>query len=428
MNPNDRLILHADVNSCFASVAVREKPWLRGKPLVVGGDEESRHGIVLAKSPEAKPFRIPTGVALWQARQLCPNLVVEPITGELYDVIEWASEDFFDLLREYTDLVEPFGPDGAWADVTGSHHLFGGVFNMMREIQQRMLAEFGLPVSIGLSFNKVLSKFASELKKPLGLRCILRESEEDTSWQDMVYPYPVEDMVYIGHARKRDLNRIGVHTLGQMAKLSHEYLISMFGVEGSVLYAYVHGLENAPVAAGSAPPPTKSFSNGSTTPKDLVTWEQYWIDICVAAENVGRRLREERMIAKTVEVGITFVDESREMRYRSFQCALPHLTCLSMDIARGAFNLLQRKFKIHPARKITVRVKDLLFATDPRQCVLALTADRQEELEKLEYTIDDINFRWPLSVRRCVTIRDKDLTYLGIKRAADFAPPGYRAV
>ena len=424
----DRILGHADLNSCFAMVAIREMPWLRGLPVVVGGDEESRHGIVLAKSPECKRFKIPTGAPLWQARQLCPNVIVGPINDELYQLIEWASEDFFNKLREYSDLVEPFGCDGAWFDITGSAHLFGGPFQLAQELSRRMREEEGLPISIGVSWNKVFSKLASELKKPNGIRFITRTSLEDTSWQQMVYPLDVDEMVYIGRSRKRALNNIGVKNLGQLAAMDEEQLVRMFGVEGRTLYAYAQGIENSPVVNGGVPPPNKSFSNGSTTPKDLTTWEQYWIEICIMAERVGERIREHRMLAKTIEIGITYVDSDREMRYQSFQCLLSAPTCLSMELARGAFALMKKRFRPMPIRKIVVKAKDMLYASDPRQTILTMSAQRLDDLENLEYTVDDINARWPMAVRRMITMADLDLTHLGHKRAADFAPPGVRAV
>lgn len=423
----DRKILHCDCNSFFAEVLLREQPWLRKYPVVVGGNEENRHGIVLAKNYVAKPFGIKTGMSLTDARRLCRDLVTIPITDEGYDLIGRASDDFFSILGEYTDLVEPFGCDGGWLDVTGTAHLFGGIFELAHTIQQRMLQQEGLPVSIGISWNKVFSKLASEQRKP-GITAILRTGPKDTSWQPDVFRLPVDELVYIGRSRKNTLGRFGIRTLGDLHSETEEFLCQLFGIEGSKIYSYVHGTENAPVVGGGLPPPMKSIGNGATAKADIDTWEKIWYFCCVLAERTGERMRAHRWTGSTIHTSVCYVDDKREMRYEGWQAPMEMPTNLSMDIAHTAFDLLRKRFQLRPIRKLSIKCTKLGFVTDPFQCSLAMDLARREEREKLEEAIDGVNNRWRHCVRRCVTVMDKDIAPLGSKASQAFAPPGIPAV
>ena len=195
------------MNSFYASVEQAERPELRGKPVVVAGKEELRHGIVLTKSIEAKRYGIKTAEALWQARAKCPDLIVLPPRYKLY---RRYSELARAIYYQYTDLVEPFGLDECWLDLTGSLHLHGGdALVVAREISERMKAELGCTVSIGVSWNKIFAKFGSDYKKPDAITCITRDN-----YRDVVWSAPVRDLLYVGPATERKLHAVGIETIG----------------------------------------------------------------------------------------------------------------------------------------------------------------------------------------------------------------------
>ena len=199
----ERCILHADINNCYASIEILHRPELRGKCVAVGGDTEARHGIVLAKSQEAKAFGIKTGEVLWQAKQKCPNLIILKPNYPLYLRF---SRMIRGLFAEYTSQVEPFGLDESWLDVTGSIGLFGSGEDIAEQIRSRVKKELGVTVSVGVSYNKIFAKLGSDMKKPDAVTVITPEN-----YRQKVWPLPAEDLLYVGRATQRKLYNQGHH-------------------------------------------------------------------------------------------------------------------------------------------------------------------------------------------------------------------------
>ena len=184
-----RHILHVDCNAFYASVEQQRRPELRGKPVAVCGSQEDRHGIVLTASYPAKRVGVKTGMAIWQARQRCPDLaVLPPDMGEYIRISRLAR----DIYERFTDQVEPFGLDEAWLDITGSVGLFGTPMEIAKQIRDLVEFELGITVSIGVSDNKVTAKLGSDYRKPDAITRI-----EQDNYQEIVYPLPVEDFLYV---------------------------------------------------------------------------------------------------------------------------------------------------------------------------------------------------------------------------------------
>ena len=201
-----RTILHVDMNCFYASVEMAEDPTLRGKPVIVGGDEESRHGIVLTASYPAKRRGVKTAMTLWEARRVCPEAIVVPPRYGLYMCYSRHARE---LYNEYTDLVEPFGLDEAWLDVTETTQLAGGSTMLLaRQISERMFTELGITVSIGVSWNKIFAKFGSDYDKPDGLTVITPHN-----FTELVWPAKTRDLLYVGPATERKLARMGITSL-----------------------------------------------------------------------------------------------------------------------------------------------------------------------------------------------------------------------
>ena len=213
----ERVILHCDQNCFFASVELLSHPDLRDVPMAVCGDPASRHGIILAKNEPAKRFGIQTAETVWQARRKCPSLVLLPPHHKLY---REYSVRVNELYGQYTDLVEPFGIDESWLDITGSMHLFGGdPVAIADELRRRVREELGLSISVGVSFNKIFAKLGSDYKKPDATTLISPEN-----WQEIVWPLPVGAMLFVGRSAQRTLAQYGVETIGQLAACRPEMI------------------------------------------------------------------------------------------------------------------------------------------------------------------------------------------------------------
>ena len=388
----DRDVLHSDINCCYAQIECQARPELRGKPVVVGGDEEARHGIVLAKNLIAKRAGVKTAMALWEARKACPGLVVVPPDYRLYmDVSRRAREIYYD----YTDRVEPFGPDEAWLDVTGTRRCLGlSPAEIAREVSERMVAELGISVSVGVSWNKIFAKFGSDYKKPDAVTVITRENYREVVWQA-----PVRDLLYVGPATERKLHSSGIDTIGQLACASDELLRNRLGKMGFVLRGFARGQDATEVKpydrdAADVMREIKSYGNGLTAPRDICDPQSAKAYVWMLAESVAQRMREGRARARTVSVGARAADD---LCTRSRQCKLPGATDVTLEVARAAWGLLRELEPLdasHPLRGIHVRASDLEPADADLQASLFDPLPRRTEMRELDASVDDLRRRY----------------------------------
>lgn len=388
----DRDVLHSDINCCYAQIECQARPELRGKPVVVGGDEEARHGIVLAKNLIAKRAGVKTAMALWEARKACPGLVVVPPDYRLYmDVSRRAREIYYD----YTDRVEPFGPDEAWLDVTGTRRCLGlSPAEIAREVSERMVAELGISVSVGVSWNKIFAKFGSDYKKPDAVTVITRENYCEVVWQA-----PVRDLLYVGPATERKLHSSGIDTIGQLACASDELLRNRLGKMGFVLRGFARGQDATEVKpydrdAADVMREIKSYGNGLTAPRDICDPQSAKAYVWMLAESVAQRMREGRARARTVSVGARAADD---LCTRSRQCKLPVATDVTLEVARAAWGLLRELEPLdasHPLRGIHVRASDLEPADADLQASLFDPLPRRTEMRELDASVDDLRRRY----------------------------------
>ena len=258
----ERVILHCDCNSFFASVETALNPCYKDVPMAVCGSEEDRHGIVLAKNELAKKCGIVTAETVYSARKKCPNLfIVKPH----YDAYSDFSRRVNAIYADYTDKIEPFGIDESWLDITASIRYFGSPEKIAEGIRRRVKEEIGITVSIGVSFNKVFAKLGSDYKKPDAITYITPEN-----YKDILFSLPASDLLFVGKRTAEELRSMGVRTIGELAATHRSLLVSRFGKMGEMLYEYSNGLDESPVVAGVVSD-AKSISNGFTFRHDLVT-------------------------------------------------------------------------------------------------------------------------------------------------------------
>lgn len=419
----ERVILHSDMNAFYASVEQAERPELRGLPLVVGGHEEMRHGIVLAKSAQAKAAGVRTGEALWEARAKCPGLVTVPPRYGLYQRYSRLAREIY---YQYTDLVEPFGLDEAWLDLTGALPLLGGdALRTAAEISERMKEELGCTVSIGISWNKIFAKFGSDYRNPDAITPITPEN-----YRDLVWGAPTGDLLYVGRATAAKLHSSGIDTIGQLANASPELLRRRLGKVGGMLRAFARGEEATPVkpydpVRNEVGRTVKSFGNGLTAPHDIVGATDAKALVYLLAESVAQRLREARFRASTVSVAVR---DAADLTSYSRQAALPRATNVTGQIARCAWELLAANEPLdgsHPLRGLHVRASGLVPCDVPEQLELPFDGQRCK-LERLDAAIDGLRHRFGNTcIRRSVELADKGLAGLDVKRDNVVHPVGW---
>ena len=325
----DRVILHSDCNGFYASVECLHHPEIRNKPVAVSGDAENRHGIILAKNEIAKKYNIKTGEAIWQAKQKCPNLITVPPHFDLYKRFSKMARRIY---SEYTDKIEPFGLDEAWLDVTDNKNMNGKEIAL--EINRRIKQELGITVSIGVSFNKIFAKFGSDYKKPDAITEITREN-----YRDIVWNCPAKDLLYVGRATGRKLESIGIYTIGDIATADVTLLRSYLGKWGDLIYGFANGYDSSPVAHMNENSEVKSIGNSTTTPKDMITFNDVKQVIFVLCDSVCRRMREQGFMAKTVCITI----RDNELMSFNRQHTTEIHTNLTKDITNTAIELFKKK-------------------------------------------------------------------------------------
>ena len=376
-------VLESDCNCFYASVELLDHPDLRHLPVAVCCDPDSRHGIILAKNEPAKQFGVKTAETIWQAKKKCPDLVLLPPHHKLYREYSRKVNAIYD---EYTDLVEPFGIDESWLDVTHTLHLFGGDAKALADaLRQRMKAELGLTLSVGVSFNKVFAKLGSDYRKPDATTVISREN-----WRSIVWPLPVGDLLYVGGAARKLLKQYGVETIGQLAACPQDTLETLMGKMGTQLHSYANGLDREPVRSRYEAEPVKSVGNGTTFPQNLTRWEEICSGLSVLSDSVAMRLRRHGLYCGGVQVTI------RDAQFKTItrQKRLGESTHLMKDIYEAAMDLTKAAWKAPtPIRMLTVTALHITDAAESYQQLDLLGAQqtqRSEKQEKLEQAMDAI--------------------------------------
>ena len=379
------MIFHCDLNSFFASVELLDHPELRHLPVAVCGDPEGRHGIVLAKNDPAKAQGVRTAETIWQAKRKCPQLVLLPAHHDRYQEF---SRRVNAIYEEYTDLVEPFGIDESWLDVTGTLHLFGGDARALADrIRERVRTQLGLTLSVGVSFNKVFAKLGSDYKKPDATTVIGREDVER-----IVFPLPVTDLLFVGRAAAQELERFGVRTIGQLAAFDRAALGRLLGQHGLQLHDYANGRENSPVRPAGEYVQPKSVGNGFTFPQDLVGWEQVRSGVSMLADSVAARLRHHGLKCAAVQVNLRspeFHDISRRQRLARPSFVARELVDCAMEIITANWH------RDAPIRAITVTAIQLLPEGEQgEQLDLFCDDGLSRRRETLSHALDDIRDRF----------------------------------
>lgn len=380
---DERIILHCDLNNFFASVESLDRPELKAVPMAVCGSREQRHGIVLAKNDLAKRYGVKTAEAIWQAKQKCPELVTVPPHYEKYARFSHLARDIY---SRYTDLVEPFGSDECWLDVTGSTLLFGTGEQMAHSIRQTVKRELGLTISVGVSFNKVFAKLGSDLKKPDAVTVISK-----ADFREKIWSLPAECMIGVGRSAIKVLNSVGIITLGDLAGSSEELLRLLLGKGGQQLWCFANGLDRAPVVSFESLPEAKSYGRGVTCRYDLTQREQVKQVMLAMTEKVAHCLREDRVMAGLVQIWIkdnTLQVFERQQRLYQPTRLVGTLLGTGMSLFDGMYSWE------HPVRSVGIRAAELTSEREARQYTLFLEGRRYEKLETLEGTVDAIRCRY----------------------------------
>ena len=383
----ERVILHCDLNCFFASVELLRYPALRDVPVAVCGDPESRHGIVLAKNEAAKQLGVKTAETIWQARQKAPHLITLPPHHGLY---REYSRKVNAIYGQYTDLVEPFGIDESWLDITNSMHLFGGDGKAIADqLRERLREELGLTISVGVSFNKIFAKLGSDYKKPDATTVIDRGN-----WQAIVWPLPVGDLLGVGRSTQKLLRQYGVETIGQLAAFPRQTLETLLGKHGTQLHDYANGLENSPVRPQHEAEPVKSVGNGTTFPRNLTRWEEVRSGLAVLSDSVAGRLRRQGLYCG----GVALTIRNAQFRQFSRQMRLDAPTHLQKDIYQTALALARQSWHApDPIRALTVTALYLTDSADSFQQLDLLdgaAVQREEKQERLEQAMDAIRGKY----------------------------------
>lgn len=409
-----RAILHIDMNSCYASIECLHHPEIRHLPVAVGGDVEARHGIILAKNELAKRAGVKTGEALWQAKQKCPDLVIVPPHYQLYLRFSRMARAIY---AEYTDLIEPFGLDEAWIDVTGSG-VFGDAVEIAETIRNRVKFELGITVSIGVSFNKIFAKLGSHYKKPDAVTVFGKDD-----YREKVWPLPVEELLYVGPATTRKLRARCIRTIGDLAQTDPSLLHSWLGKMGYVLHAFANGNDPSPVAPLGEEAIIKSIGNSTTTPRDLTCEEDVNIIFYVLAESVAARMRENGFRAKTVQISLRDTDLFSFER----QCKLESPSCLASELHDAGMRLLRDHYRFRkPLRSVGIRGMDLVPIQTAMQLNFFEDPVRREKREQLEVAVDELRRRFGhAAVSRAVTMCDPSLGTINPKDDHTIHPVGY---
>ena len=391
----ERIIFHVDANSAFLSWSAAhrvkvlgEKLDLREIPSVVAGEKASRHGIILARSTPAKKCGVKTGEPLFQALQKCPELVVIPPDYELY--VE-ASRHFVGMLRQFSPKVEQYSIDEAWVDMSGTQRLWGSPLAAAEQMRRRIWEELGFTVNIGISSNKLLAKMAGDFEKPNKIHTLFPEEMEKK-----FFPLPVRDLFLVGAATERKLHRMGIYTIGDLARADVNLLRHRLGKHGETIWHFANG-RNAD-AVTPEPAENKGYGNSVTTATDVVTYDQAYQVLLGLCETVATRMRRDNKCGGCISVHL----RTNEFAHCSHQSRLGGATNITGEIFKEACRIFDEVWDgVTPLRQLGVQMTHI--TGEPYQQFDLFSGVSPEQYEKklrLDETVDALRDRFGEDVIR----------------------------
>lgn len=402
----ERQILHVDVNNAFLSwtaVSMLKQGYpidIRTIPSIIGGDEERRSGIVLAKSPIAKKFGIVTGEPIYFAKKKCNRLEIFPVNFEIF---KDYSNKLFQLLSEYTEKIERFSIDECFLDLT-EYLNNRKLIDIAYEINKRVENELGFTVNVGVASNKLLAKMASDFEKPNKVHTLYDYEIEDKMW-----PLPVSELFMIGRKTVPKLNNLGIKTIGDLAKANKELIIRKFGKFGQTMLNYANGIDDSIVNQEIESP--KSISNEVTLPKDVSSIEELNKLLVALVEQVSYRLRKHGLVANTVGVNL----KTKDFNNYSHQKSLKFSTSSTKEILNTAKQILYEMYKNEPIRLIGVKVDNLENKDEVQISIFENDSSKQEKLDnildslKVKYGYNFITRAGELDIKTIVKGKEKKM-------------------
>ena len=405
MQKRERVILHSDLNNFFASVEIALNPALKGKPLIVCGDPKERHGVVLAKNEEAKKLGIKTAETVYSALKKCPDL---QMVGSHFHEYKKYSLLVKEIYARYTDCIEECSIDECALDMTESTFLFGSGYEIAERIRKEVKEELGLTVSIGVSFNKIFAKLASELKKPDAVTEITREN-----YKTRVWGLPVGELLFVGKSTQETLRKIGVRTIGDLANADETLVSKVLGKRGRQLRVYARGEDDEPVKACKEKEDLKSVGNSTTLPKDIWDREEIKRWFYALAESVTARLRAADVgRANTVHI----VVRDTQMKDVTCQTKIPP-TAHCGDIAKAAYALYCQHFPLGMrVRMLGITVSGFVYHIEQIRLDDVLDGQDYEREERMESAVEKIRKKYGYAtLQRGLVMEDEKLNGLDIR-------------
>lgn len=395
-----RLIFHIDVNSAFLSwesvYRLKNDPEaldLRTIPSAVGGDASSRHGIVLAKSTPAKKYGITTAEPLVSALRKCPELVIVPSRFELY--LEY-SQKLIHLLEDYTPDIEKFSIDEAFLDMTETIHLFGAPVEVADRIRRRIHDELGFTVNVGIAPNKLLAKMASDFEKPDKTHTLFAEEIPDKMW-----PLPLRQLFFVGASAAAKMERIGLHTIGDVASCNPHILKSHLGDKyGTLIHRYANGTDDDPVEERE--PLNKGYGNSITLPQDVSDYDTACQVLLALSETVGARLREARVRCNCICVEL----KDWQFNSQSHQTTLTASTDSTSVLYQNACKLLKEFWDLTPVRLIGLRTSHI--SEDGFEQMSLFESEQSRKMKELEKTVDSIRSKYGIDIIKRASFLKED--------------------
>ena len=395
----ERKILHIDVNNAFLSwTAINmlnngEEIDIRNIPSIIGGDESKRRGIVLAKSPPAKKFGIVTGEPIYMARKKCPEIKIYPSNYKLY---KYYSNKLYELFLEYTEYVERFSVDECFLDMT--EFLMGrDIFDIAKEISSRIKEELGFTVNVGISSNKLLAKMASDFEKPDKIHTLYKNEIEQKMWN-----LPASELFMLGRKTIPKINKLGMKTIGDIAKADKNVLIKVFGKHGKQMWEYANGIDNSKVIYEYQQP--KCIGNSVTLPFDIVNIEKLNEILLLLSEKVSFRLRKHNLIGNSISVQI----KTKDFEVFSHQKKIDISTDQTKTIYEVSRSLLEKIHNGQKIRLIGVRVFNLSNKDECQMSIFDVAENKKQK--KLDDVMDKIKDKYGYnSITRAGEINVRDI-------------------